>query len=195
MKDYSIHLFNQMIMFVRKEGEYLDGDYNFHSSNERDYYVSKDGVCYSISKLTGSIKTLAGHINTSNGYPMVSVTGKHYYLHRLIAIGYIPNPYNLPVINHLNGDKQDHSISNLCWTTQQDNVQHAWDTKLNTATDNLRKSTSITGKKRRKLSMNQVKELRDLYFNKGFSQPKLSKKYNVSCSTVSKIVNNKRYVS
>src|SRR5699024_7870718 len=96
----------------------------FHTSKERTYYINEQGRCYSVSKKTGNVRILSYHINTTNNYPMVSVTGKHYYLHRLMAESFIPNPDNLPVINHLNGDKQDYSIPNLVWTTQQDNAQH-----------------------------------------------------------------------
>src|SRR5258708_7092410 len=38
---------------------------------------------------------------------------KHKYIHNLVADQFIPNPDNLPVVNHENGNKQDYSIENL----------------------------------------------------------------------------------
>lgn len=53
-----------------------------------------------------------------------------FQVHRLIAIYFIPNPSNLPCVNHIDGNKLNNSISNLEWCTHQQNMQHAWDTGL-----------------------------------------------------------------
>lgn len=42
-------------------------------------------------------------------------------LHRLLAIAFIPNPNNLPVIDHLDRNRQNNSLDNLRWATIQDN--------------------------------------------------------------------------
>lgn len=68
------------------------------------------------------------------GYPIVGViiNGKNKIvrLHRLIALQFIPNPLNLPQVNHINGIKSDYSIKNLEWCTPHSNVQHAYDIGL-----------------------------------------------------------------
>lgn len=53
-----------------------------------------------------------------------------YQIHRLIALAFIPNPDNLPEINHIDGNPLNNSLANLEWCTHQYNMQHAWDTEL-----------------------------------------------------------------
>ena len=47
------------------------------------------------------------------------------YLHRLLAICYLPNPNNYPIINHIDGDKRNNNLANLEWCTSAHNAQHA----------------------------------------------------------------------
>ena len=46
-------------------------------------------------------------------------------VHRLVAKVFIPNPLNLPVVNHKDCDKQNNSVSNLEWCTNSYNVRHS----------------------------------------------------------------------
>lgn len=62
------------------------------------------------------------------GYKAVtlSVNGKHYHrtVHRLVAQAFIPNPDNLPTVNHINEDKTDNRVCNLEWVSIADNDNH-----------------------------------------------------------------------
>ena len=51
-------------------------------------------------------------------------------IHRIVAEAFIPNPKNLRVVNHINGDKQDNRISNLEWVSYKENHWHARNTGL-----------------------------------------------------------------
>ena len=73
-------------------------------------------------------RIINGGIN-SGGYRQVDLcTGgeeKVLYLHRVIALTFIPNPKGKPEVNHLSGDKKDNSVMNLSWATHQENAAHA----------------------------------------------------------------------
>ena len=57
----------------------------------------------------------------SNGYKVVSLTKdgitKSCYVHRLVAKAFIPNPDNLPLVNHKDEDKTNNFVDNLEWCT------------------------------------------------------------------------------
>lgn len=61
------------------------------------------------------------------GYERVNIrnNGKrtNYFIHRLLAIAFIPNPENKPIINHINGNRADNRLENLEWVTYAENVQ------------------------------------------------------------------------
>ena len=45
----------------------------------------------------------------------------NHYIHRLVALAFLPNPEGLPQIDHINREKTDNRVSNLRWCTVREN--------------------------------------------------------------------------
>ena len=77
--------------------------------------VSKRGWS---KKVKGEILTPSKH---HYGYLQVSLTkngkGKSVWIHSLVARAFIPNPYNLPQVNHKDENKTNNRVENLEWCT------------------------------------------------------------------------------
>jgi len=57
---------------------------------------------------------------------------KFHPLHRLVAEHFIPNPDELPQVNHKDGNRYNNTVDNLEWCSSSHNVKHAYDTGLKT---------------------------------------------------------------
>lgn len=63
---------------------------------------------------------------------------KNFRVHRLVAFAFIPNPKNLPCVNHKDENKENNTVDNLEWCTHEYN--------MNYGTRNERASKSMRGK-------------------------------------------------
>lgn len=74
-------------------------------------------------------KIRIGHINKKLGYVMIGLSvnnvSEQVYIHRLVAEAFIPNPNNLPMINHKDEDKTNNSLENLEWCTAKYNMSYS----------------------------------------------------------------------
>lgn len=64
----------------------------------------------------------------SKGYLRINLSKnskiKQYFVHRLAAEAFIPNPNNLPFIDHINTIRDDNRAENLRWCTQKENCNN-----------------------------------------------------------------------
>ena len=89
----------------------------------KDYFVSSFGRVR--SNKGGQLHDLKlSHF--SNGYVKIGLGSKNpnMLVHRLVAQAFLPNPNNLPQVNHKDGNKENNHVENLEWTTSEQNLLH-----------------------------------------------------------------------
>ena len=59
----------------------------------------------------------------NSGYKIITIKGKIYLIHRLVASAFIPNPDNFSDVDHINGDKFNNCADNLRWMSHGDNMR------------------------------------------------------------------------
>ena len=84
----------------------------------------------SVTKETQFVKQVPNVGMSSQMYPKINLSraqlGKanvNKLYHRMVAEAFIPNPDNLPVVNHINKNKLDYRIDNLEWVSTEDNAE------------------------------------------------------------------------
>ena len=80
------------------------------------------------SKVTGLIsKGYPNYKGYLRAYIYLNGMVKKEFVHRLVALAFLPNPNNLPQVNHIDFDKTNNCVDNLEWCTGEQNVQHSID--------------------------------------------------------------------
>ena len=128
------------------------------------YQVSDLGRVKSLERSANNNRVLKERMlkqaKTRKGYLRVKLykegSKKTVSVHRLVAEAFIPNPNNLPEVNHKKGIKTDNRASELEWNTTKENIQHAYKTGLCKVTDKHRQHGKELGEKYGKFNSKKV---------------------------------------
>lgn len=105
---------------VGYEGHYSISSFGRLVCHER-YIIAKNGHKH-------YLKRCLMKINQSGVYQCVtlSLNGKrrNFYIHRLVAMTFIPNPENKPCVDHIDCNVDNNNVTNLKWVTQRENVHN-----------------------------------------------------------------------
>lgn len=92
------------------------------------YQVSNKGRVKSLNYNRTGKEQILKNILEPTGYYRVNLAKegkwKHFTVHRLVCNAFIPNPNNLPCINHKDENKQNNSLQNLEWCTVKYNINY-----------------------------------------------------------------------
>jgi hypothetical protein len=127
-----------------------------------------------------------------NGYAHICLykddgTSKFHRVSCLVAQIFIPNPDNLPEVNHKNGIKSNNKTDNLEWCTSSYNIKHSYDIRLRAG---VNVKGSING--RAKLTEEDVPIIRDMLVN-NIPQACIAERFGITQPQISLIKLNKRW--
>ena len=167
------------------------------------YQVSSSGQVKRVERYYTQLNGLTGKSNTKllpemimkpfedeDGYLRISLikdnSRKKHFVHRLVAINFIPNPENKPEVNHKEGNKKDNRVVMIEWNTTSENQRHAIANKLY---ETAKGETAGQAK----LKEVQVREIHKLWKSGEVTQEYLSSMFGVASSAISRIVNGVRW--
>lgn len=117
---------------------------------------------------------------------LTSHSGKRdYKMHRLVAAHFIPNPDNLPEVNHIDGVKSNNHHTNLEWVTHGENMRHAMKAGLVRVT----RGDERVGSKLTNAKVSDILQRLAV----GERPTDLAEEYGVSTVMISRIKHNKVY--
>ena len=86
---------------------------------ENDYEVETEPPHRIRRKCDGLM--LKTTLHKATGYVLVSLNGEKYYYHRILAKHFIPNPDDLPDVDHIDRNRANNTLENLRWVTRSQN--------------------------------------------------------------------------
>ena len=148
---------------------------------EGKYQVSNLGHVKSLQyKRLGKERILIPYVSNRGYYTVaLSMNSKKVVrtIHRLVAETFVDNIDDLPMVNHIDGNKKNNRADNLEWCTQKHNIEHAWESGL-AKKDNNRVIYQFD------LGMNFIKKYK--------SQTEASKETGIKQAEISKCCNGLR---
>lgn len=122
-------------------------------------------------------KVFALRKKSQKGYCRINLAGKVFFVHRLVATVFVPNPQCAPQVNHKDGNKLNNTSDNLEWVSNYQNRAHAVEHGLH-ARGPRHKS--------RKYTVDDVARMQSM-FEQGFSLRAIGREFGTSHGTIRKI--------
>ena len=173
--------------------EYNDIDMSEEEYDAEEWTPIMGHPTYSVSQF-GRVsnnkkeKVLKMCVNSS-GYKKVVLNGKNKYVHRLVAEALIPNPDNLPEVNHKDGNKWNNRVENLEWVDKSENAKHAFEMGLRTVSGYTKYRVSRTA---HRFSVAEVEDIHRMY-DEGMTKQEIADMIGCYSSTICNILNGKTY--
>lgn len=156
---------------------------------EKGYFLNTKGELYSmdrfIKRITGIVdfkvgkKIIPNYNKATNYYQYRTMSKCSKAVHRLVAETFIPNPNNLPCVNHIDGDRSNNSVENLEWVSYSDNLHHAYDI--------LKRPTNSTSIKRRPCKSINKETKEEIYYE---SIAEASRHTDISETQIRRLIDN-----
>ena len=93
-----------------------------------NYTITDDGRVFSLNYGGSCEKKEIKQIKNIKGYKIVYLSShskdKSFFVHRLVSLAFIPNPYNLPQVNHKDENKSNNRVENLEWCSNYYNAHY-----------------------------------------------------------------------
>lgn len=101
---------------------------------EGSYLINKSGSVVSVKRRYRKHEKVISQCLSKKGYYSVYLNlkskRKGHLTHRLVAMAFIPNPKDKQEVNHIDCNTKNNHVSNLEWSTHQENMQHALSNNL-----------------------------------------------------------------
>ena len=176
MNDFS---FDKLPGYKNEVGQYIP-DFDYDKENWKE--IGKTGYEVSdLGRIRHNTRILAGSYH-NDGYIFTTIKGDQIPIHRFVANAFIPNPDQLPEINHKDGNKMNNSVANLEWCSSSENQKHA--VKLGLQPKGL---STYKGK----FTEDQRQTIKNLWNSGMYSRREIAAIYNVSHTCINDILNSK----
>ena len=90
-----------------------------------DYFASDKGRILSLCRNEPRILKpfICSNSGSRTGYYYVEIRGQKQRVHRLVALAFLENPEDKPVVHHIDGNPLNNTLENLAYATYAENAQ------------------------------------------------------------------------